>query len=85
VEAQPSDAPAGPSSEEEAAFLAQEREMGVVTPALMHEESLPEEKADLPPMEDLVKRIPAPVRAALDELFRANFVTVKRLPQSALK
>jgi hypothetical protein len=59
--------------------------MGIVTPALMHEERQPEEKGDLPPMEDLVKRIPAPARAALDEFFRANFVTVKRLPQSALK
>jgi hypothetical protein len=85
VEAHPSDAPAGPSSEEEAAFLAQEREMGIVTPALMHEEMPPEEKGDLPPMEDLVKRIPAPAREALEELFRARFVTVKRVPQSALK
>jgi hypothetical protein len=51
----------------------------------MHEETPPEDKGDLPPMEDLVKRSPAPARAALDEFFRANFVTVKRLPQSALK
>jgi hypothetical protein len=81
----PADAPAGPSSEEEAAFLAQERELGIVTPQLMHAESPPEEKGDLPPMDELVKRIPAPAREALDELFRARFVTVKRLPQSALK
>jgi hypothetical protein len=81
----PSDAPAGPSSEEEAAFLAQEREMGIVTPTLMHLEAPPEEKGDLPPMEDLVKRIPAPAREVLEELFRARFVTVKRIPQSALK
>ena len=40
---------------------------------------------DLPPMEDLVKRIPAPTRELLEELFRARFVTVKRIPQSALK
>jgi hypothetical protein len=81
----PADAPVGPSSEEEAAFLAQEREMGIVTPALMHTESPPEEKGELPPMEDLVKRIPAPAREVLEELFRARFVTVKRIPQSALK
>jgi len=79
------DAPVGPSSEEEAAFLAQEREMGNITPALMHMEKVPEEKGVLPPMEDLVKRIPMPTRDLLDELFRAKFVTVKRLPQSALK
>jgi hypothetical protein len=51
----------------------------------MHTESPPEETGDLPPMEDLVKRIPAPAREALEELFRARFVTVKRIPQSALK
>ena len=79
------DAPAGPSSEEESAFLAQEREVGIVTPALMHTESAPEEKGDLPPMEDLVNRIPAPARALMDELFRTRFVTVRRIPTSDLK
>ncbi len=81
----PADAPSGPSSEEEAAFLAQEREMGIVTPALMHTESPPEENGDLPQMEDLIKRIPAPAREALEDLFRPQFVTVSRIPQSALK
>lgn len=79
------DAPAGPSSEEEAALLAQEREMGIVTPALEHLEAAEEPKADLPPMEDLVNRIPAPARELMEELFRARFVTVKRMPKSALK
>jgi hypothetical protein len=59
--------------------------MGNVTPALMHVEKVPEERGELPPMEDLVKRIPMPTRDLLEELFRAKFVTVKRLPQSALK
>lgn len=59
--------------------------MGIVTPTLMHVETPPEEKGELPPMEDLVKRIPAPAREVLEELFRARFVTVKRMPQSALK
>ncbi len=31
--------------------------MGIVTPALMHVEAPPEEKGELPPMEDLVKKI----------------------------
>lgn len=79
------DAPSGPSSEEEAAFLAQEREMGNVTPALMHVEAPPEEKGDLPPMDDLVKRIPMAARDLMEELFRARFVTVKRIPHSALR
>ena len=59
--------------------------MGVVTPPLMHNESPPAESGDLPPMEDLVKRIPMPTRDLLEELFRAKFITVKRMPKSALK
>jgi hypothetical protein len=39
----------------------------------------------LPPLEDLVKRIPLATRDLLEELFRARFVTVKRVPKSALK
>ena len=59
--------------------------MGIVTPALMHVERPPEEKGDLPPMDDLVKRIPMPTRDLMEELFRAKFVTVKRIPKTALK
>jgi len=66
-------------------FLAQERAMGIVTPPLEHTESPEEPKSDLPPMEDLVKRIPAPARALVEELFRGHFVTVKRIPQRDLK
>ena len=51
----------------------------------MHTEIPPVEKGDLPPMEDLVKRIPMPARDLMEELFRAKFITVKRIPQSALK
>jgi len=39
----------------------------------------------LPPMEELVKRIPPAAREALDELFRAKFTGVKRVPAKALK
>jgi len=79
------DAPAGPSAEEEAVLLAQERESAAVTVAPLMPADQPDEKSDLPPMEDLVKRIPAPARELMEELFRARFVTVKRVPQSALK
>ncbi len=34
----------------------------------------------LPPVEELVERIPQPVRDALEELFRARFTSVRRLP-----
>jgi hypothetical protein len=80
------DAPSGPSPEEEAAFLAQYEPSESTSRPTPHT-STPEEKGlpDLPPLEDRVKRIPAPVREALEELFRARFVTVKRIPQSVLK
>jgi hypothetical protein len=34
----------------------------------------------LPPLDELVARIPAPVREILDDLFRARFTTVRRVP-----
>jgi hypothetical protein len=79
-------APMGPSADEEAAFLSAERENGTSTavlpvPAAMVED----EKGELPPMEDLVKRIPAQARDLMEDLFRARFVTVKRIPKTALK
>lgn len=36
--------------------------------------------APLPKLDDLVARIPAPVRETLDELFRAKFIAVRRYP-----
>jgi hypothetical protein len=36
-------------------------------------------------MEELVKRIPSESRDLLDELFRAKFTGVKRVPAKALK
>lgn len=80
-----SEAPIGPSADEEAAFLAQERENGYASPAAAKPVAAEEPQGALPPMEDLVKRIPMPTRDLLEELFRARFVTVKRVPRSALK
>lgn len=40
---------------------------------------------ELPPVEELVKRIRPEVLAALDEHFRAQWTGVKRLPESAMK
>jgi hypothetical protein len=39
----------------------------------------------LPALDDLVQRIPLEVRDVLEDLFRARFVTVKRVPKKALK
>lgn len=41
--------------------------------------------SSLPPLDDLVNRLPTDVRQTLEELFRARFVTVAKAPSAALK
>jgi hypothetical protein len=41
--------------------------------------------ANLPPLDELVGRIPPEVREVLEDLFRAKFVAVRRVPKQALK
>lgn len=43
------------------------------------------EKKNLPPLDDLINRIPADVRDTLEDLFRVKFVKVARTPKKALK
>jgi hypothetical protein len=88
----PSDegAPVGPSETEESAFIAEQREAEAafsspVAAQKREAEVDADPAAPLPPLEDLVNRIPTPARDLLEELFRAKFVTVKRVPKSALK
>jgi hypothetical protein len=79
--------PAGPTPEEEAALLTTDRsseQFYGLLPQIEQGDAEPV-AASLPPMEDLVKRIPVPTRALIEELFRARFITVKRVPTSALK
>ena len=80
------DAPAGPSPEEEAAFLAEER---MTTPVMSTPPTAAAEHEDvsgpLPSLDELVNRIPGPTRELLEELFRSRFLSVKRMPRSALK
>lgn len=80
-------APVGPSDGEEASFIAEQREQGFAAPAAARAAAAtePDDKAPLPPLDDLVNRIPAATRELMDELFRAKFVTVKRVPRGALK
>jgi hypothetical protein len=82
-------APVGPSEGEESAFLAEQRAQGDVAPVAGSPAEADDEDAkepgELPPLDDLVNRIPAETRQLMDELFRARFVTVKRVPKSALK
>ncbi|MBI2512950.1 MAG: hypothetical protein HYV96_13300 [Opitutae bacterium] len=69
--------------------MAEQREQSVSAPAAPSRaaaaETDPDDKKSLPPLDDLVQRIPAATRQLMDELFRANFITVKRVPKSALK
>ena len=80
-------APNWPDDSAESAFLAEAKTRGeTVAPAKAKEEIADETDAKaLPPLNDLVNRIPAEVRETLEDLFRARFVTVKRVPKRALK
>ena len=71
----------------ESAFLAEARERGEPVATKRADAEPPEEfdSKSLPPLDELVKRIPADVRETLEDLFRARFVTVKRVPKKALK
>ena len=76
-----------PEESAESAVLAEARERGepVVVPkpeAKSGDEAAP---GVLPPLNELVQRIPAEVREALEDLFRAKFVAVRRVPEKALK
>lgn len=89
VAAEPSleDAPPPVDEAAESAFLAEARERGeTVTPQPPAAE--PADEVDpkaLPRLDELVERIPPEVREALEDLFRARFVSVKKIPRKALK
>lgn len=75
-----------PDEAAEASFLSDARERGEVVVAKKAEEVAEETTAKpLPALDSLVERIPAEVRDVLEDLFRAKFVSVKRVPKKALK
>lgn len=79
--------PSWPDASAEAAFLSEARDRGeTVAPAKAKAEIADETDAKaLPPLDALVQRIPAEVRDTLEDLFRAKFVRVQRVPKKALK
>jgi hypothetical protein len=86
----PSDEEAGvswPDDTAESSYLAEARQRGEMpVPATSNAQE--KEDADpkaLPSLDELVERIPAGVREVLDDLFRAKFTKVRRIPRSALK
>lgn len=80
-------APLWPDEAAESAFRAEARERGepVIAAAPSRDEPEGAEAGALPQLEPLVARIPADVREVLEDLFRARFVGVKRVPRKALK
>ena len=78
--------PLWPDDSAESAMFAELRSRGEsVAPAAVVAPVEEVETGALPPLDQLVKRIPAEVREALDDLFRAKFVGVRRVPRGALK
>lgn len=81
------DGPSWPDDAAEAAFLGEARERGEVVAPAKAKEDIPDEtdaKA-LPTLDALVQRIPPEIRETLEDLFRAKFVRVQRVPKKALK
>ncbi|HUR57968.1 MAG TPA: hypothetical protein VM029_09690 [Opitutaceae bacterium] len=90
VAAAPQDGePSGFDESAEAAFLGEARDRAEpvrnVTPAQAAAEMDEADSKPLPPLDSLVQQIPADVRATLEELFRAKFIRVQRVPRKALK
>jgi len=78
----PSEAPPWPAASDEEAFLAEGRAAGdPVPPAFPPPGEESRVGGDLPPLDELVGRIPPAVREALDDLFRAKFTGVRRVLQ----
>lgn len=77
-----------PDDVAEAAFLA---EQGASAPppkkpaAPKAEDDEAVAKIPLPDLDALIKRLPAETRELVDELFRAKFTKVTRVPKAALK
>ena len=84
-----SDEEAGVSWPDEAAessFRSEARERGEPVVSVKSREVADETDAKaLPPLSELVERIPLEVREALEDLFRARFTTVRRIPRQAFK
>jgi hypothetical protein len=79
-----------PDEAAEASFMAEARGRGepITAAAVRSTGDVTEERGEskaLPPLEELVKRLTPEVRETLDDLFRARFTAVRRVPKNALK
>jgi hypothetical protein len=71
-----------PSPAEEAAFLGGPAEAALPAPPLS---AMAAPVRATPPLEELIQRIPAELRGTLEELFRARYTAVRRIPPEALQ
>lgn len=75
-----------PDETAESSFRSEARERGEPVVSVKPREIPDETDAQaLPPLNELVGRIPPEVREVLEDLFRARFTTVRRIPRQALK
>jgi hypothetical protein len=74
-----------PDENAEAAFMADARERGEPVVATAVEAIEETDTKNLPPLDELLKRLSPEVRETLDDLFRAKFIAVRRVPKKALK
>lgn len=88
------DSPQWPDAAAETAFLSEQRTGGetavLAMPASPRESEAETEPAELanlplPPLQSLIDRIPSDAREVLEELFRARFVSVKRVQRGSFK
>lgn len=76
---------AWPDESAESAMLSELRERGEKPAVVAATEAVEEiDSKNLPPLNELVQRLSPAVRETLDDLFRARFVRVARVPQKAL-
>jgi hypothetical protein len=76
---------AWPDESAESAMLPELRSRGDMAEPAATEAVEETDTKNLPPLDELVKRLPPEVREVLDDLFRAKFVRVTRVPKKALK
>ena len=83
------DAPWPTDAASEGVFLAEARERGEAVVGLpvaaTRTEEVEELKGPLPPLDEMIQRIPTAVLEVLEELYRAKFTAVRRVPAKDLK
>ena len=76
---------AWPDESAESAMLSELKSRGELATPMPTQAVEETDTRNLPPLDELVKRIPPEVRETLDDLFRVKYVRVVRVPKKALK